>query len=545
MKTPALAPVEQQIRRVSRRLFVQTLLDRVVWCWAGALVLAVAWFLVQPLLFAAAEEWVRWAAAGGVVGAATLLAVVLARLRAPSRLDAALALDEQFGLKERVTTSLGLDAEQLQSPAAEALLADVNRRVAGLDVPSHFPVRLSWSAALVPVGAAALALVAFFYEPGAGRAMSRDADADKLRAETAKEIEDKLAKLKRPLAANWPKDQPKSEELKELEKAWEKLLKEPLDPNDKEKIRERIQAMKPLEEKMKDRIASLKAKADKGKQLKDLLKNLNADPNGKREGPGKDLEDALAKGNLEKAANELEKLRKKLEQDKLNPEERKKIEDQLRDLEQRLKRLVDREDIKEKLRDALKKGELEREQFDEQMEKLAEDAADNEELQDLANRLGECLKCLKKGNRALAAKRLKALIGKLMELDPDAKELKELENNEAALCEACQALLQGLCDGQCNGLGQGDRPGTKRPMGKDAAVQFKRARQKAEEDDTGQYKITGFRKGGSFRKIPAREVGGAFRQAVQEAPSAIERQRVPLDAAEILKGYYENLGGQK
>src|SRR5262249_37733429 len=77
MSRPALAPVELQLRRVRRRLFVQTLLDRVAWCWAGALLVAVAWFLVQPLLWPDAEEWVRWAVAGGTVALASVLAFVL------------------------------------------------------------------------------------------------------------------------------------------------------------------------------------------------------------------------------------------------------------------------------------------------------------------------------------------------------------------------------------------------------------------------------------------------------------------------------------
>ena len=40
-----------------------------------------------------------------------IVGFVLARLAAPSRLEAALELDERFGLKERVTTSLSLDAD--------------------------------------------------------------------------------------------------------------------------------------------------------------------------------------------------------------------------------------------------------------------------------------------------------------------------------------------------------------------------------------------------------------------------------------------------
>src|SRR4051794_32715846 len=106
MARSTTSPLHQQISRVSRRLFLQTLLDGLAWCCAGALVLAAAWFLVQPYLFSAPPDWLRWAVAGGLVLAGAVLAVVLAVFRTPTELTAALLLDERFGLKERVTTSL-------------------------------------------------------------------------------------------------------------------------------------------------------------------------------------------------------------------------------------------------------------------------------------------------------------------------------------------------------------------------------------------------------------------------------------------------------
>jgi hypothetical protein len=111
------------------------------------------------------------------------------------------------------------------------------------------------------------------------------------------------------------------------------------------------------------------------------------------------------------------------------------------------------------------------------------------------------------------------------------------------LLMACRnAMCRGL---QGNGMDGGGPPGQRRPMGKDAAVDYKGLRQRVQEDDKGELRISGFRRGGTFSRIPAREVGGAFRQAQQDAPGAIERQRVPPDAADIITGYYDNLVGNK
>src|SRR5262245_54337940 len=119
-----LSPLQRQVARVSRRLFVQTILDTLVWCWTGALALTAGFFVLQPFVMQEPPSWVRWAVAGGSLGAGAVLAVILAVLRAPSRVAAALALDERFSLRERVTTSLTLTPQLVSSPAAQALLED-------------------------------------------------------------------------------------------------------------------------------------------------------------------------------------------------------------------------------------------------------------------------------------------------------------------------------------------------------------------------------------------------------------------------------------
>ena len=115
MAAPTPANLHRQLARVSRRLFVQSLLDSLIWCWAGALILAAGWSLAEPHAFANAPSWLRWSVAGGLVGMATFLAIVIAVWRRPSVVDTALSLDNRFGLKERVTTSVGLsEAEAKQ-----------------------------------------------------------------------------------------------------------------------------------------------------------------------------------------------------------------------------------------------------------------------------------------------------------------------------------------------------------------------------------------------------------------------------------------------
>jgi hypothetical protein len=71
------------------------------------------------------------------------------------------------------------------------------------------------------------------------------------------------------------------------------------------------------------------------------------------------------------------------------------------------------------------------------------------------------------------------------------------------------------------------------------------AREKGKSDLQGKTRLIGLGRGGTFNKIPSKEVSGALEQARQLAPEVIERQRIPEEAADFAKGYFENLGGQK
>src|SRR5439155_10686928 len=102
MSSPVQAVVAKQVSRVSRRLFVQSLLRYLAVGWSLALVVAIGWMLVQPYALTSPPDWLRWAVLAGCVGVATLAAIVLTIVRRPTRALAALSLDSEFGLRARV-----------------------------------------------------------------------------------------------------------------------------------------------------------------------------------------------------------------------------------------------------------------------------------------------------------------------------------------------------------------------------------------------------------------------------------------------------------
>src|SRR5262245_49460032 len=96
MSSPVQAVVAKQVARVSRRLLVQSLLRCLVICWSIALLVGIGWILVQPFALTTPPDWLRWAVLGGLVGVATLVAIILTILRRPSKELAALSLDSEF-----------------------------------------------------------------------------------------------------------------------------------------------------------------------------------------------------------------------------------------------------------------------------------------------------------------------------------------------------------------------------------------------------------------------------------------------------------------
>jgi hypothetical protein len=108
-----------------------------------------------------------------------------------------------------------------------------------------------------------------------------------------------------------------------------------------------------------------------------------------------------------------------------------------------------------------------------------------------------------------------------------------------------QQRLEDLRNAMNQGLGNRPNmpPGGERPFAKDGKNEFKDEKQKGDLNMNTQFRVDGTQKGGTFNKIPSGQVGGVFRQAQQDAPEAIERQQVPPEYADFLRGYYENLGG--
>jgi hypothetical protein len=571
MSRSTRSPLDRQLARVRRRLFVQGLLGALAWCWASALALAAGWFLAEPYLVKGAPAWCRWAVLGGLLGAGTLLALVLAALRAPSAVEAALSLDERFNLKERVTTALLLGPDEAASPAGQALQADAFARVEPLRVGDRFPLRLPWAAALVPVGAIAVVLLALFYRPMTG---GTPPDKEQPLAESPAvkaEIERQMKQLQKKEQVKTPQEKGRSPELERLEADLDKLAQQPRDT--REQARDVVKEMTRVEDQIRQREKELAERADALKeQMKQVARLSKKQP---RDGPARNLQKALTHGDFNKAQDEMDRLRKKLqeqeeaerlrkklqedqglteeqrkamqeqlrkmEDEQLSRDQKEQLEEQLKDLKDQLERLGRRQDEEELLREMERRGEIDKEQLDRELEQLARDLEkldpqELEALKEIAAELGRCEKCMKEGKDGEAAKKLAAAAAKLAKLDR-AGECRALGRKRQQLQAARRAVCRALGDNQPNPA-SGVRPEAKEG---ETASKEERARSQLDE---GQLQVVDHVPGEGFKgpRKPA-EMTEEIRRAAQEAPEAIDRQRLPRSASDMARGYFEKLRG--
>lgn len=85
----------------------------------------------------------------------------------------------------------------------------------------------------------------------------------------------------------------------------------------------------------------------------------------------------------------------------------------------------------------------------------------------------------------------------------------------------------------------------RRPDGEQGKIRTFDARQQAHFNNKGQKIFDGYAPGQAFKSKPGTELAGEIQQAAQQAPDAIETQRIPKAARDMAKGYFKNLGGQK
>lgn len=555
----AASPVDRAVRSARRRLFAQLLLDRLASGWAAALAAGLVWFLVEPLVLGHTTDDARWIVLGSLAVVGTVVGVVRAVRAGPTPLTAALELDARFDLRERATSVVTLPTELFSTASGRALLADAEKHTTELKVREQFPVGPRRSAWRVPLLAGLVAVVAFVYHPvtdseawADARMKTDDAAAEKKVADAGKKTVGTAApKTPRPDQLERPNRSPK---LKELEDELDKLEREAREANLKpEAAREKVSEITSAEEKAKEFQKEKQDRLARIEQKLQQLERLNQDDEFK-DGPAREFNDALARGDLKKAEEAVDELKKKAREKKLDEKDTEKLAEQLDKMKDELQRLARNKEQQEKLKDLIEKAKKEgrdAESLERELERAQAEAKQSKGLEDLAQKLEKAKESLKGADLEEAAKQLegvaeqlKGMQGEVQDLEDVKESLQRLKDLKEAACKACEGEGKGgkndkdagRKDGaKGGGVASGDRPddpNAKTNRGTDE-------RQRTPFDPKGRKQYAGAVAGPAFTKKSPTQLGQAIDQAVQEAPDAISNQPVSRDDKDAVKEFYK------
>jgi uncharacterized coiled-coil DUF342 family protein len=558
-----LTPIERSVRKARRRLFLQLLINRLAVCWTVALLLGLAWVVAQPMVVPSPPDWLWQAVVGGLVGVATVLGVVWAKLATPSPRSAALEVDTRFGLRERVTTALGLSPQEQATPAGQAVLADAAAKVAPIAVREKFPVRPRWHSAFVPALAGCIALAVLFPNTIANQLRAEgDPTADEKKAEALAEAKPQPKNPTPFTQQNKPPElvsrPDKSKELKELEDELNAMMRKfDLDPNREtpEKLREKVAELTSMEEKVKkfneekfERLARME------KQLQQLDR-LSQDEDFQK-GPAKELNDALAKGDLKKAQGEIDELKKKLKDKKLDKEQQEQLARQLDKMKDQMKQLAKNKEREQQLQEMINKAKQEgkdAEALERELEKVKQESKECAACaQQLAEKFQKASDAMRRGDFEEAAKELERagmslqdIEGELKDLEDAEQYLQRLKGEREGACKACQGEGDDRNQGRQDYAGGRGVASGLRPENKDAKSSSEEERVRGLFDPKGKKTYGGGTRGPAFKKATTAELGPAIQTAAQEAPKAVDSGRYSRDAKDAVKEYFQNLGGHK
>ncbi|HKI21252.1 MAG TPA: hypothetical protein VKA15_25385, partial [Isosphaeraceae bacterium] len=431
-----MSELEKPVARVFRRLRYQRFLSTLVWSLAIALAIVAGiiagekvWNRPLP-----GPEWLPFAVAGAL---AVVFAAGLAIATGASRLDAAVAIDRAFHLNERASSAWTLPNELRDTPAGRAVIADASLKLAGLDVAAEFGLRIPRRAwvVLIPAAAAVLLLFAPAWVPSLAQARTKEALETKAFTQQTEALSKKIASQRQTI------DKQKFPEadklLAALAKKTDELAKAP--PAAKDKLMVDLNA---LTDALKDRQKQLGSPEQVNRQLKQL-KELGS------QGPADQFAKDLARGDFEKASEQLKKLQEKLQSGKMSEAEKKALKEQLGEMAKKLHELANLEQRKKQLEDARKNGGITQQQYEREMQKLQEQAKGLEQLKQLASKLSKAQEALQKGDAQKAAQAMGMTQQQLGEM---AKQLEEMQSLDSAMADV-QDAKNGMSGDSMNQLG--------------------------------------------------------------------------------------------
>lgn len=424
--------VQALVHRTARRLALQTWIQHLVWGWSAAGLLITLLAVVAKLMGRPLEHLLLASAA--VLALATLAAAVTAVLLRPSPLRAAALIDDRLGLEDRVLSVMSLPPEQLDYPAVRLLIEETAHAVQGrtaadfvrLGLPRH-----AW-APLLPL---LLAAVCWLVLPQleADKTAAANVEQKSPVASNPQELKERLERSVQPLKdivrelEKAGSDDSAGEVLDQLRRELETLTQDLTTPRaDEKSLQKSLEKLSELEKRLKEVQERGEIQKATARTLEQVARNALQQQ--QKSGLLGQFQDAMRRGDLERAARELQKLAEQLEKSSLSEEQKEQLKEQLAQMQ---KALEDLRKLK-KAQEELARSGLGGEALQKALEALRQQLGDPEQLEQIAQRLQQALNGMNSPESAAALQQL-------------AQQLQSLAEDLRA-SELADDLLQALAD---------------------------------------------------------------------------------------------------
>lgn len=366
---PELKLIYRAVQRARRRLW----LIRGV---GGALRAAFYLTLAAALLMAfhrLTDTNVAWGpVALGLGVLAVLVGLTASFLPRLSLMTAAVEVDARAGWKERVSSLMSLPS--ISDPMERALLSDVRGRITGVRVRSLFPFSLPRETRWIPVGL--LAIVGAFFLPnldlfGTTAEEQTQKDNEERVSAAVERLEKRARNIKKQVG-----HKPMERALaagERLDKLARKMMDSP--PT----RRQMLESISSEREKLREDLSKLQTSRGMAEKLQQSMQG--------RKGETGKLGDLIKKGQFKKAAEELARMRQKLNEGSMTEQEQQQLAQNLGALMDRLTQSQNAEalsDFEKAMGDALQsvqnQSDSGMEDLQEMFDNMASDLAESDML---------------------------------------------------------------------------------------------------------------------------------------------------------------------
>jgi hypothetical protein len=487
------------------------------------------------------------------LGAAVFAAFIYALVRKPTAHEAAVAIDQRLGLKEKFSTAL-IVREDNADPFAVAAVRDAERTADNVSLHKRFPLEFPRTG-FYTVGAAVLVFATTFVPPV--DLFGREAARKKLAAEDAKRVEARKVVEKALATVNsYPKSMQSTDAIQMAKRDLEKLLNQPInDPA--QASRTAFKALEQSNEALKEEVKKNERFAMAQANDK-MLKSM--DPPSEEQGPVADAQRDIAKGDFSKALEHLNDVAQNF--DKMTDADQKKAAEQMQKLAQQVQNLAKDPTQMQKLAQQLQKQGLNQQQA-QQLAKTMQQAAQGnpqaqQQLQQMQQQAQQAMQNMSPQQRAAAQQLMKQMQAQA-QAQATAQQMAQASQQMAQAMQQGQSKQGNKASGNQQGQMAQAQQAMQQAMGQMDAVQKDAEQMAAAQDSTqnaqndaanqaagnqpgqngqnpapggqhGEWRPGDTNRAGRGQGGPGRGNGGGIGK--EEAPYAIKKEAAPVQDIE-------------